>query len=160
MRLLLPDLYGAAQVVEQVQPVLLVPAGVEHGRGAGQLQEPVNHALVLVGGDIHRLPRLGCFVLHVRGVACGEGEGEGEGCGRRRGGGGGAERCVAGRGRRGWEGQRGVWQEEGGGGGRGEVCGRKREEGVGGERCVAGRGRRGWEGRGVWQEEGGGGMSD
>ena len=72
----MPHLYRATQVVEQVKSVLLVPAGVEHSWGAGQLQESIDHALVLVGGDFHRLPHLRRFVIQLRGVAW-KGEGGG-----------------------------------------------------------------------------------
>ena len=90
-------------MVEQVQAVLLVPAGEEHGWGAGQLQEAIDHTLVLMGGDFHRLPRLRCFVLQLRSVAWGGGRG----AERRGGGGGGGQRGGEGGGRGAERGERG-----------------------------------------------------
>ena len=44
--------------MEDVESVLLVPAGVEDGRRAGQLQESINDTLVFIQRPRQRFPHL------------------------------------------------------------------------------------------------------
>ena len=60
-------------MVEEVHAELLVPAGVEHGRGAGQLEVAINDTLVLWSGSFQWLPHLVSPVLvagHSRAALC------------------------------------------------------------------------------------------
>ena len=50
---------------------LLVAAGVEHGRRAGQLQEAIDHVVVLLCYAAQRLPHLGGFGINTRKATAG-----------------------------------------------------------------------------------------
>ena len=56
----LTDLHRASHMVEEVEGILLVAAAIQYGRGAGQLQIPINDTLILLQSLVQRLPHLHC----------------------------------------------------------------------------------------------------